>query len=220
MKEREPGRQSAVPEFSRVAQFKKCHPVRVLGRSTIREMHMKVKPGPHAARGAMAAALMLLLAGCAGYGDTTDDQAAAPATPAPAAGDATPITTTPATPTPDTSMPAAGGAPQASPAVPPPVYPAPNAGYTYSGPNTAPAPIVDTPADVSVPDGTLTANIKSALAAHSTTRGLRVQVSVHEGVVILHGAVGSSVQVDQLKSVITDVQGVKEVDTTLLKHGR
>lgn len=181
---------------------------------------MKVKPGPLAVGGAMAAALTLLLVGCAGYGDTTDDQAAATPAAAPAAAESTPIETTPATPTPDSSMPAAGGAPQASPAVPPPVYPAPSAGYTYSGPNTAPAPIVDTPPDVSVPDGTLTANIKSALAAHGTTRGLHVQVAVHEGVVILRGAVPTSVQVDQLKSVITDVQGVKEVDTTLLKHGK
>ena len=61
--------------------------------------------------------------------------------------------------------------------------------------------------------------MKSALASHSTTRGLRIHIEVHDGVVKLTGVVPTSVQVDQAVSVIDDVQGVKEVNN-LLKVGK
>jgi hypothetical protein len=127
------------------------------------------------------------------------------------------VTTTAPAPV-DSSMPAAGGAPQATPAVPPPVYPSPNATYPAET-ASAPPPVAEKP-DVVVPDPQLLASIKSALKAHSSTRGLHVQVTAHEGVVRLTGSVPSSVQVDQLTSVIDDVQGVREINNLLKVGGR
>lgn len=171
---------------------------------------MKKKPGPLAMWGGMA--LLALLGGCVDYGNCSNGGDQAAATPVAPAADAA---AAPAAA--DSSMPAAGGAPQATPAVPPPVYPAPSDNWSPPA-GAAPAPVVSAPTDVVVPDAQLVAQIKSALAAHSPTRGLHIQISAHEGVVRLTGSVPSSVQIDQVTSVISDVQGVKEVNN-LLKVG-
>jgi len=188
---------------------------------------MKIKPGTLVAQGGLAAALVLLLSACAAPGACTpaptaeqtpaagsgaeaasEDETAAPAsaptpTPTPAPAPATAYT-----------VPAAGGTPQASPAVPPPDYSAPPPAEALSS-----APPTGAQPDVVVPDATVAANVKSALASHNTTRGLRIHVAVDNGVVKLTGVVPSSVQSDQAVSVIDDVQGVKEVNN-LLKVGK
>jgi hyperosmotically inducible protein len=109
-------------------------------------------------------------------------------------------------------VPAAGGAPAASPAVPPPDYNAP--------PPAEPVAVVPAPADVTLPDNEVTAKVKSALAAHSPTRGLHIQVSTGNGVVRLTGSVPTSVQIDQVVSVVSGVDGVREVNNLLRVGGK
>jgi hypothetical protein len=165
---------------------------------------MKMKPGTLAAQGGLAAAAVLLSA-CVTTGECTPAPTAEQ-TPAVSAGAAAPA------PASAYSVPAAGGTPQASPAVPPPDYNAPPPAEALS------APVDAAPPDVSLPDNEVVTRVRSALATHNTTRGLRVGVSAHDGVVKLTGSVPSSVQVDQVESVVTDVQGVREVNN-LLKVG-
>jgi len=172
---------------------------------------MKLKPGTLVAQGGLAAAVVLLLSACVTTGECT------PAPVAESTEGAATAPAAPATPAPSSaySVPAAGGTPQTSPAVPPPDYNAPPPAEALSS-----APVVTMPADVSVPDNEVIAHVRSALATHNTTRGLRVAVSAHDGVVKLTGSVPSSVQVDQVVSVVSDVQGVKEVNNLLRVGGK
>lgn len=87
-------------------------------------------------------------------------------------------------------------------------------------PSTTAAASPDTDAPTpSVPDGTLTTRVRSALAKHYNLGAAHIKVSTHEGVVHLSGAVASSVQIDQAESVVGAVDGVLEVDNQL-KVGR
>lgn len=159
---------------------------------------MKMKPRSLAAKGGLAAVVVAMLSACAGNQCTPDQVASSDVPPGgPAA-------------TPDAyTAPPAGSVPLASPAVPKPDYNAPPPAEAIS------APVVTLPSDVSLPDQAVTTKVKSALASHSATRGLRIQVSTHDGVVKLTGSVPSSVQVDQAVSVINEVEGVKEVNNLL-----
>jgi len=164
---------------------------------------MNMKPRSLAVKGGLAAVVVAMLSACVGQ-ECTPDQAATTTntteTPAAAAASA------------DTSVPAAGGAPAASPAVPPPDYNAP--------PPAEPVAVQPGPADVTLPDNDVTAKVKSALASHSPTRGLRIQVSTGNGVVRLTGVVSSSVQIDQVVSVVSGVEGVREVNNLLKVGGK
>ncbi|MBV8063749.1 MAG: BON domain-containing protein [Nevskia sp.] len=183
---------------------------------------MNMKPRSLAVKGGLAAVVVAMLSACAGQ-ECTPDQAATTNTTeqsgeaaamAPAAAPAAAAAETPAAPaaSADTSVPAAGGAPAASPAVPPPDYNAP--------PPAEPVAVQPGPADVTLPDNDVTAKVKSALASHSPTRGLRIQVSTGNGVVRLTGVVSSSVQIDQVVSVVSEVEGVREVNNLLKVGGK
>lgn len=135
-----------------------------------------------------------LLSGCGGLHTAKDagaDADAASAAPPAAADSATPAT--------------AAEAPVAVAA------PAPSTTAAANPDTDAPTP--------SVPDGTLTTRVRSALAKHYNLGAAHIKVSTHEGVVHLSGAVGSSVQIDQAESVVGAVDGVLEVDNQL-KVGR
>ncbi len=82
---------------------------------------------------------------------------------------------------------------------------------------SAPAATASVP-EVIVPDATLTTKVKAALA-RKLGSGSHVAVSVKEGVVRLSGAVASSVQIDQAQYVVSEIEGVREVDNRL-KAGR
>ena len=108
----------------------------------------------------------------------------------------------------------------AAAAAPPP---APVVSDTPAVPDTAettaaaPAATASVPETI-VPDATLTTRVKAALAK-KLGGGAHVGVSVREGVVRLSGAVASSVQIDQAQYVVSEIEGVREVDNRL-KAGR
>ena len=56
--------------------------------------------------------------------------------------------------------------------------------------------------------------MKSALAKHNLSTA-HIGVRTREGVVRLSGAVASSVQIDQAQYVVSEVEGVLEVDNQL-----
>jgi hypothetical protein len=154
---------------------------------------MKKKPLFLAVAG--AAVLMSLMSGCASSGSASEQtKASDQAAPAPS----------------DSSTPAAGGMPAAAPAADtapaPAAMPAPT-----PAPTAAPAPAAST----ALSDAEVTKRVKAALASHAPTRGLKIGISSNGGVVRLTGTVATSVQIDQIKSVVTDVEGVKEVNNLL-----
>jgi hypothetical protein len=95
---------------------------------------------------------------------------------------------------------AAAPAPADTAAAAPPAQPAPEATADASEPI--------------VPDGTLQARVKAALAKHNLGIA-HIGVSTREGVVRLSGAVASSVQIDQAQYVVGEVEGVREIDNQL-----
>jgi len=82
-------------------------------------------------------------------------------------------------------------------------------------PESAPVAAASPVADTVVPDATLSARVKAALAKHPGFGLGKIQVSAHEGVVHLTGAVASSVQIDQAEYIVGEVEGVREVDNRL-----
>ena len=102
----------------------------------------------------------------------------------------------------------------AAAAAPPP---APVVSETPAVPDSAaPAAPAETAgvAEPTVPDATLTAKVKAALA-RKFGGGSHIGVSVKEGVVRLSGAVASSVQIDQAQYVVGEIAGVREIDNRL-----
>lgn len=69
------------------------------------------------------------------------------------------------------------------------------------------------------PQDTLKARVKSAMASHYNLASLNINVVARKGVVHLSGTVPSGVQIDQAESVVSDVEGVKEVDNQLKASG-
>ena len=96
--------------------------------------------------------------------------------------------------------------------------PADNAAPADSAAAAAPAAATPVATDEApqavVPDGQLQARVKSALAKHNLETA-HIGVRAREGVVHLSGAVASGVQIDQAQSVVSEVDGVLEVDNQL-----
>ncbi len=146
---------------------------------------MNVKPMMFALLVGMGTVSMTALYGCAGTRAAGDGQANADAAAAPA---------TPAAPADTAAAPAADAAPAA--------------------PAAAPAEAAADTTETIVPDGTLQARVKAALAKHNLGIA-HIGVSTREGVVRLSGAVASSVQIDQAQYVVSEVEGVREIDNRL-----
>jgi len=106
----------------------------------------------------------------------------------------------------------------AAPAPAPADNPAPADSAAASSPAAAPAAATPVATDEApqavVPDGQLQARVKSALAKHNLETA-HIGVRAREGVVHLSGAVASGVQIDQAQSVVSEVDGVLEVDNQL-----
>lgn len=147
---------------------------------------MNVKPMMFALLVGMGAVSMTALYGCAG---------------APAAGDGQ-----------ANAEPAAAPAGAVDAAAAPAAAPADTAAATP--PAQPPAEATADVAETIVPDGTLQARVKAALAKHNLGIA-HIGVSTREGVVRLSGAVASSVQIDQAQYVVGEVEGVREIDNEL-----
>jgi len=147
---------------------------------------MNVKPMMRGVGMVVVAVSALTLYGCGGDQPKPDEQPAADAAAAP--------------PAPAESAPAPAPADNATAA------PAPE-----STPVVAASPAAET----LVPDATLSARVKAALAKHPGFGLGKIQITAHEGVVRLSGAVASSVQIDQAEYIVSEVDGVREVDNRL-----
>ncbi len=146
---------------------------------------MNIKPMVVATLLGIGAVSMTALSGCASMHPANDQPADADA-PAPA-------------PAPADNAAPADSAAAASPAAAP-------AAETPVATDEAPQAVV--------PDGQLQARVKSALAKHNLETA-HIGVRAREGVVHLSGAVASGVQIDQAQSVVSEVDGVLEVDNQL-----
>lgn len=69
-----------------------------------------------------------------------------------------------------------------------------------------------------VEDGTLTSNVKAAIAADPELKGLDLQVAARAGVVELSGAFDSYSKLDRALSVARSVTGVKSIDDKTVKR--
>lgn len=69
-----------------------------------------------------------------------------------------------------------------------------------------------------VEDGTLTSNVKAAIAADPELKGLDLQVTARAGVVELSGAFDSYSKLDRALSVARSVTGVKSIDDKTVKR--
>ena len=148
---------------------------------------MNIKPMVVATLLGIGAVSMTALSGCASMHPARDQPADADAAaPAPA-------------PAPADNAAPADSAAAASPAAAP-------AAATPVATDEAPQAVV--------PDGQLQARVKSALAKHNLETA-HIGVRAREGVVHLSGAVASGVQIDQAQSVVSEVDGVLEVDNQL-----
>ena len=146
---------------------------------------MNIKPMLVATLLGIGAVSMTALSGCAGMNSTSDQPA-------------------------DAAAPASDAAP--APAAPAEnVAPADSAATAPAA--TAPVAAEDV-AQPAVPDSQLEARVKSALAKHNLSTA-HIGVRTREGVVRLSGAVASSVQIDQAQYVVSEVEGVLEVDNQL-----
>ena len=138
-----------------------------------------------------SAVSLAALSGCGSLHAAGDDAAAPDSAAAPAAAPA------------DSAQPAPAPAPADNAAASAPANPAPAAEVSAAPPQPL------------VADGTLKARVKAALAKHYGLGAAHINVSTREGVVHLSGAVGSSVQIDQAQYVVSEVDGVLEIDNQL-----
>jgi hypothetical protein len=73
----------------------------------------------------------------------------------------------------------------------------------------------DHPSQVQANDDELTEQVMYALAADSYTADLNIEVEVTDGVVYLHGKVGSLEDIEQAEQVAGSVPGVEDVEEDL-----
>lgn len=71
-----------------------------------------------------------------------------------------------------------------------------------------------------VSDTWITTKIKSVLLADSDAKGLDVSVHTKDGVVTLGGALETQVEVDHVKALAADVEGVKRIEAAMLTVAR
>ncbi len=67
-----------------------------------------------------------------------------------------------------------------------------------------------------VADSALTTKVKTALLAEDDLSALDISVETHQGVVTLTGAVESDAQIELAERVVTDLDGVKDVNNRLI----
>ncbi|NNF17249.1 MAG: BON domain-containing protein [Gammaproteobacteria bacterium] len=67
------------------------------------------------------------------------------------------------------------------------------------------------PAGQILDDGTITASVKTRLAADKYVPALKINVDTYQGVVTLNGKVTSYVERNQAEKVASSVKGVKQV---------
>jgi hyperosmotically inducible protein len=76
------------------------------------------------------------------------------------------------------------------------------------------------PAETVIPvveDGTLTTNVKTALAAEPELKGIDIKVAAHDGVVEIAGAFDSYPKIDRALTIARSVSGVKSIDDKTTK---
>ena len=73
------------------------------------------------------------------------------------------------------------------------------------------------PVDAAAPDSSITAAVKSQLAADSAIQGYEVGVTTTLGVVALSGTVATQAAIDHVRDVAASVKDVKSVDTSGMK---
>ncbi|HTJ97840.1 MAG TPA: BON domain-containing protein [Rhodocyclaceae bacterium] len=76
------------------------------------------------------------------------------------------------------------------------------------------------PAEIIIPvvaDGTLTTNVKSALAAEPELKGIDISVAAHDGVVEIGGIFDSYPKIDRALTIARAVTGVKSIDDKTAK---
>lgn len=90
--------------------------------------------------------------------------------------------------------------------------------------SVTPAPAIEqvataaaAPVDAAAPDSSITAAVKSQLAADSASQGYEVGVTTTLGVVALSGTVATQAAIDHVREVAASVKDVKSVDTSGLK---
>lgn len=66
-----------------------------------------------------------------------------------------------------------------------------------------------------VADSALTTKVKTALLAEDDLSALDIHVETHQGVVTLSGAVASEAQVELAERVVSDLDGVKDINNRL-----
>ena len=67
-----------------------------------------------------------------------------------------------------------------------------------------------------VSDSWITTKVKADLLVHDETKGLDINVSTTNGVVVLAGRLDSATQVDAAVAIAKAIKGVKSVDATTL----
>lgn len=84
--------------------------------------------------------------------------------------------------------------------------------------SVTPAPAIEQVATAAAaPDSSITAAVKSQLAADSASQGYEVGVTTTLGVVALSGTVATQAAIDHVREVAASVKDVKSVDTSGLK---
>ena len=91
-----------------------------------------------------------------------------------------------------------------------------------STPENAPAAIPATTSkdpEITDANNTLNARVKSAMKQHYNLASSNISVITRAGIVHLSGEVPSGVLIDKAQSVVSDVEGVREVDNQLKVSG-
>ena len=89
-------------------------------------------------------------------------------------------------------------------------------------PENAPAVIPATTSkdpEITDANNTLNTRVKAAMQQHYNLASFNISVIARAGIVHLSGKVPSSVLIDQAESVVSDVEGVREVDNQLKVSG-